>query len=810
MLIATATFAFCKKFKLPFTVILVIVVMLLSYMGHHDVPYLNLLTEINVGPELIIYLCLPTLIFESALNLDAKEFKENLLAILTLAIPGLVISTAIIGIFIYLLTPLDLIICLLIGSILSATDPVAVVSLFKEIGVPRRLRVLVEGESLVNDATAIVISKIIIVVLLTSSISSNTFLYAGYDFLLQFFGGIVIGLSVSVMLAYLIGLINDDPYIEITLVTVIAYLSFLLADRFFHVSGVMATLMAGIIMGGYGYTKITPAVASYLKQFLAFIAFVANIIIFSIVGLSTNIDAMITNWKLVLIVVITMLISRGIVVGSLMNVINYFSNADTVNTKYQTILWWGGLRGAIALAIVMSLDEIPEKEIISSVVIGAILFTLLFQGLSINKLISWLKLDIPSSSDRLGKLETELAAEERAREEIPELQKGGYFSLNIAKKMIEHQNSVINDIKIALKDLKTNELTSNQETQMLYLRCLSIEKNLYYTLFSHGHLTEQVYHKLISLLNSHFDIIRYHKNPLDKISRYDAKKVFSSKTFAALLKIKIFYKWIDSFRTKQLAMEYEGYWAHQQGSHLIQNYLQSNDVKETLPNSVIAHVNNYYKKININASTQLDTIAEEFPKFVASMQTQLAQRMILHAEYHSIEQAAYSGLIQESIAENMLQKIKVQLFKLQKPKVKMINFVLQEMIRKVPFFSKLTDDQARKIVPLFTSYTALPGEVIVEQNAIEDSLFLIARGVVRVVQKHPDGSTIQIATLIAGDSFGENSLLHHIKTTAACRAVTSCELYQLKRTTFEHICSEYHDIGDMIREIDRKRRLDIT
>jgi monovalent cation:H+ antiporter, CPA1 family len=807
LLVAALTLAFCKNFKLPFTVILVIVGIAIAHLSRIGVPYLDIVQHIEIAPELILYVCLPTLLFESALYLDVKELRENLPAVLTLAIPGLFLSTMVIGAIIYWCTPLSFLICVLIGAILSATDPVAVISLFKEIGASKRLTVLVEGESLLNDATAIVLAKIILLVMLTGSLTTGTVLHGVYDFFFEFFGGIAIGLVVSIILAFLLGFVKEDPYIEISLVTVIAYLSFFLGDHVFHVSGVMATMMAGIIMGGWGYTKISPQVAKYLKQFLEFIVFVANAVIFFIVGLSTNLNALMDNWLVVLIVIFAMLVSRAVVVGSFIPLLNRLSNAPPVNFKYQTVMWWGGLRGAIALAIVLSLQEIPEKEIISAVVIGSVIFTLLFQGLSIKKIVCWLGLNVPTVNDRMAKLETELAAEVKATKQIPKLQKGGLFSLNIANALTtEHEHSIFS-LKNSLQTLQCQELTEQQQTQLLYLRCCSLEKSLFYDLFSQGHFTEDVYHDLIYTLNSHLDILRHHKNPIEKLAEYEYKERFFKRLHRIFSKVNFLGQFAEYFRARQLALEYETNWAYQQGSFAVKEYLNSDELKANMPDTIRQKVFQRYQQLNDHVRKKLDNIAEQFPEFVAAMQTQLGKRLILHTEYQLIQEHAHAGLIQEGVAEQMGTHIKHMIYDLQKPKLETLTLDPHEIIRKVPFFAKLSTEQAKKIVPLLTSYTALADEVIVEQGVSGDSLFLIARGVVRVIVQTKEGATKELATLMAGDFFGEMALLHEIKRTATCKAITPCALYQLKRHVFEHICSEYHDIGDTIREIDRQRRL---
>ncbi|MEX0941888.1 MAG: cation:proton antiporter, partial [Pseudomonadales bacterium] len=150
---ALSTMASKRMSKLPLTILLVFVGIAISALAE-DVPILEPVANFELTPELVLFVFIPTLIFESAFNLDARQVGRNIWPILTMAVPGLLLSTAIIGLVMAWLTPFDLMVALLLGAILSATDPVAVISIFKQLGVPERLTILVEGESLFNDATS--------------------------------------------------------------------------------------------------------------------------------------------------------------------------------------------------------------------------------------------------------------------------------------------------------------------------------------------------------------------------------------------------------------------------------------------------------------------------------------------------------------------------------------------------------------------------------------------------------------------------------------------------------------------------------
>ena len=162
LVVASLTFALSKRFHLPYTVMLVIAGMLLAVLARYGPEFFHPIIQYTISPEVILFVFLPTLIYESAFNLDYRQLRQNILPVIFLAVPGLLLSTGFIGFIIHIFTPIDLVASLLLGAILSATDPVAVISIFKQLGTPKRLTVLVEGESLFNDATSIVVSRILV------------------------------------------------------------------------------------------------------------------------------------------------------------------------------------------------------------------------------------------------------------------------------------------------------------------------------------------------------------------------------------------------------------------------------------------------------------------------------------------------------------------------------------------------------------------------------------------------------------------------------------------------------------------------
>jgi CPA1 family monovalent cation:H+ antiporter len=235
MLVAAVTTMIGKRIdKIPLTILLVFIGMVIA-AGSEHIPVLGTLADLKLTPELVLFVFIPTLIFESAFNLDARQVSRNIWPILTLAIPGLLGSTLIIGLIINLFTDFGIMVALLLGAILSATDPVAVISIFKQLGVPERLTVLVEGESLFNDATSLVLATLLLGILVSGEFSAAVLVSGFGNFLVVFVGGVLVGSLLALIVGYSLGSIESDADIEITLTTILAYFSFISGCAALHV-----------------------------------------------------------------------------------------------------------------------------------------------------------------------------------------------------------------------------------------------------------------------------------------------------------------------------------------------------------------------------------------------------------------------------------------------------------------------------------------------------------------------------------------------------------------------------------------------
>jgi CPA1 family monovalent cation:H+ antiporter len=385
-----------RRVRVPYTVALVLVGLLITF--EQELAF-------EVTPELILALFVPPLVFEAAFHLEFNQLRDNLIPILILAVPGVVLSTLIVGGIVSVGVGLPLGVAAVFGALISATDPVAVVAFFRALGVSRRLAVAVEGESLFNDGTAIVLFNIALGATLVGSFS----LVKGVlDFVWVALGGLGIGIALGWLVSRLIAQI-DDFFIETTLTTVLAYGAYLAAEQI-HASGVLAVVAAGIVSGNMGPQGMSPTTKIVLFNFWEYLAFLVNSLVFLLIGIRVNVPQLMAHILPIFVAVGAVLVSRAIVVYGLLWLTRLGGSQIHVPLSWRHVFFWGGLRGTIGLALALSLPRsLAQRDLLEVMAFGVVLFTLLAQGTTIQFLLQRLGLaerleHVVAREKRMGRL----------------------------------------------------------------------------------------------------------------------------------------------------------------------------------------------------------------------------------------------------------------------------------------------------------------------------------------------------------------------------------------------------------------------
>ncbi|MEM9817444.1 MAG: sodium:proton antiporter [Cyanobacteria bacterium P01_D01_bin.6] len=488
--VATLSRALSWLRNIPYTLLLLLVGLGLATL---DVRLINL------SPELILFIFLPPLLFEAAWNIKWSNLKRDWLPIGLFAIVGVIICVG--GLFLGLqqFAGASLATALLVGAGLSATDPVSVVALFRELGVDKRLTTLMEGESLFNDGVAVVAYNLLLGIALGVEQFDIPVTISRF---LVFVG---IGLSVGGLIGFGISYLTqrfDLPLVEQSLTLVSAYGTYLVAEQLGG-SGVIAVVTTGLILGNFGSRiGMSPRTRLSVSEFWEFVAFFVNSIVFLLIGDQVIFDGLIENLDTILIAILVMTVARAVSIFSLSALSNWLGDSD-ITVPNQVVLCWGGLRGSVSVALALSVPEsLAEREDIIAIIFGVMLFTLLVQGLTTKPLLQFLDLlgDQPLRQEFVQKIARRVALS-RVMDELKDVKKGNSIDAEYCDYQMALVEGQLEEIQSEMKIMQRDhpEL-SKILIDRLNESLVAIEADTYAQFIRAGYLKEEMQPLLESVL----------------------------------------------------------------------------------------------------------------------------------------------------------------------------------------------------------------------------------------------------------------------------------------------------------------------
>jgi CPA1 family monovalent cation:H+ antiporter len=384
--VATAVAIAARRLRIPYTATLVVVGLVLSALHAVKPPHLT--------RDVLFAFILPGLLFEAAFNLDIGMLRRAWRGVALLAVPGVMIA---IGLTAWLVAAaivalhidgeFTLAMGLVFGALVAATDPVAVVALFKQLRAPSRLTTLLEAESLVNDGTAIVFLTLILAFV---SGATPPALTVAWQVVAMSGGGILTGAAVGLVASHITKRI-DDSMIEITLTVIAAYGSFVLADQL-GVSGVLATVSAGVICGGYGRPGgMSDATKAAVHAFWEYLSFALNSIVFLLIGFEVAYGNLAAAWREVIVAYAAALVARAAVIA--LTTLLLSRSTERIPARWSVVLTWGGLRGALSMVLALGLaPDFAGRRLLVTMTFGVVVISLVVQGLTMPWLLRALRI----------------------------------------------------------------------------------------------------------------------------------------------------------------------------------------------------------------------------------------------------------------------------------------------------------------------------------------------------------------------------------------------------------------------------------
>lgn len=514
LLISIVIFIVSKKIKIiPFPLLLFLAGITLSLINP------TIFAEIKLNPSTVLYIYLPILLFESAYRFDFKEFRKILVPGFLLATVGLIISAGIIGSVLHYLFNIPLSESLLYAFVISSTDPIAVLSIFKSLGIPKRLQLLIDGESFLNDATSVVFFKIFSSALGLGVLAHNSQIVSETNLLFQFgqfvyliIGGLVIGIILGWIFSEIISFIINIPVVESVLTIILALIVFIVAEHFFHVSGIIAVLSAGLVLGNYGRTKFSPSSQHAIHHTWEQLGFIVTSIVFLLIGIEIDFAFISQRLDLVIFSTLSLIAARFVSVF----LTGFFYNVSVSKSKKIPYSWLhlaniGGVRGVLPLIVIFTLPlDFVYRDLFIQLSLAAILFTLIVNTLLIEPCIQILKLSKPSDIETIETKLTEIILIQSMLNKLHTFKKIGEVREDICN---FHKTELLEKIEIIKSDViklinENTQINKKKEFENVLKRYfIHVERSVYQMFYKKQIIDVVLFEKLVSSLNKQIESI---------------------------------------------------------------------------------------------------------------------------------------------------------------------------------------------------------------------------------------------------------------------------------------------------------------
>ncbi|RLA23779.1 MAG: sodium:proton antiporter [Gammaproteobacteria bacterium] len=786
----------CRRLPIPYTVLLVILGLAVNFFAD-DVQMLDMhhFSQFHLTSELVFYIFLPALIFESALSLDARALVKNIVPILMLAIVGMLVSVALVGLGVWWSLGLQLIIALLFASLISATDPVAVIALFKELGVSRRLNVLVEGESLMNDATAIVLFNILMMLLLEDHFSFANGLEAVGQFLKVFLGGIVVGISVGIFISeLLVRLYHGNQSIPVVLSLVLAYFTFIIAEHELHVSGVMAVLSAAITLNIFAISRLSKQTIDSIHTTWEFMVLICNSLLFVMIGLTVDLVQLAAHWQAILWAVLAVYIARAVSVYFLIPFTTRCFSLARITWPERHIMWWGGLKGGLAIAIVMSIpDTLPEKPLLESLTLGVVLVSLLVNAPTIRWLMHFLKMDLLAKSEQAELKQTMQQATQSVDKVLHH-----FATLHLLDSTMEStvESKLHHTLDTAQIDLSDEQLLRYAHLQALQAETEEIEYLYqigvvnYYTLVTFKDILRVDRQHSIDYLNA-MGSGWLQPNILLDFERFIIHTL-SEKNWAQGL--------LTQYQTRRFANEilhdFAGVLMAHKGLKVIQQMIDGG-----LDKQLIKPIRKIYQQRLKRRQNRLQYFSKKYPVFYQRYEAFVFQKVALRYSLQLVKQSHEQGMISAKVLRLISNKLTGSLEQLSSFKMSLPIVKRHAWLNHVPLFENLSVGFLKKMGQEAAYVNFLPGDTVFYQGDVGDSLYIVLSGQVQVLIANDAGENELIAERGEGELIGIRALRKNSNRSATVVAKTYVTCLHLTAEDILRFSNENKTLGGRLQEM---------
>ncbi|MCB1367618.1 MAG: cation:proton antiporter [Rhodobacteraceae bacterium] len=781
------------RLRLPFTVILAIVGLLLgisaAYFLHTDLtdvlnPVAEAILGLPIRSNVFLYVFLPTLLFQATLGMNLRRMLDDWVPILTLAVVAVVVATLSVGYALSWASTLPLAACLLIGAIVSTTDPSAVVSIFRSISAPRRLARIIEGESLLNDAAAIALFGLFMGFVMLGT-PNPTLSDAPAQFPMLIIGGAFIGWLAARFAVWLMAACTHFELAQISISVALPYLTYIGAEQLIGASGVIAVVVAGLTLNLSGPGRLPPQAWANLNEVWDLLAHWAGALIFILAALLMPRlleNVRLGDFVLIIVVILAAIAARVVILFGLLPLLTKLRISPAVEPPYRFAILWGGLRGAVTLSLALAVTENPQvlievKRLVGILATGFTLFTLIVQGTTLRAVIRWFGLDRLSPIDEALSRQVVAVALQTVREDVARTAENYHLTHDIVRSEAKMFGERLDD---AVKTAEDNaDILERDRVALGLISLAGFERDTILARVRERTISARMAEQVLSDADRLIEAARtggrsgYQRAARRSVAYgwgFRAAGMLHSRLRLSLPLVLMTADRFEKLLSQRLILRDLGAFIDGRIRRIHGRRLA--DLLQELLTRRIETV-----------ETALEGLRLQYSGYAEELERRFIRRTALRLEEREYTAMREDGVIGSEVYTTLMQELTARRAAVEyRPRLD-IAVQRMELVRQFPLFSDLDDAALKQLGRAFKAHYANAGDFIIRKDKLVRSVYFIASG---AVELQTAGQSWRLGR---GEIFGQMAILMKKSPRTEVRAIAPSTLLVLDEDRFRRLLS---------------------
>ncbi len=800
------------RLRLPYSVILAVLGILIGagaafFLRTNLTDALNPVAEAILGlpirSNVFMYVFLPTLLFQATLGMNLRRMLDDWVPILVLAVVAVVVATLSVGLALAWASALPLAACLLIGAIVSTTDPSAVVSIFRSISAPRRLARIIEGESLLNDAAAIALFGLFMgFVMLGTPDPKLGEALARFPVLIG--GGAVTGWLAARIAVWIMALFGRHELALISVSVALPYLAYIGAEQMVGASGVIAVVAAGLTLNLTGPGRLPPQAWANLRDVWNLLAHWSGALIFILAALLIPRlleDVRFSDFALIAVVILAAIGARAIVLYGLLPLLTLLRISPAVERPYRTAILWGGLRGAVTLALALAVTEsfrvpVEVKRLVGILATGFTLFTLLVQGTTLRPVIGWLGLDRLSPIDEAMSRQVVAVALQTVREDVAHTTDAYNLTHDIVRSEAKIFGERLDAAITAAED--SAEILDRDRVTLGLIALAGFERDTILARVRERTISARMADKILSDADQLIEGAR--SAGRSGYQRAARLSVAYGRAFRAAVVLHSRLR-ISAPLVRMTADRFERLLSQQLILRDLDTFIDGR-IRRIHGRRVADLLHELLARRIESVGTALEGLRLQYPGYAEELERRFIRRTALRLEEREYTAIREDGLIGAEVYTTLMQNLSTRRRSVEaRPR---LDIAVQriDLVRQFPLFADLDDLALKQLGRVLKTLYVDAGRVILSKDSQAKSVFFIASGAVEL------GSANQTWRLGRGEMFGQMAILMRKARRVEVQAIAPSTLLVLDETRFRSLLGRSSALRDAVRTSAEKRGID--